>query len=196
MLAYVVGQQKDLRGAQHMIVELLTIARERDQAQLAQYGLDDAAVVAMAAGQTKRAVRLAAACTAWREVLRTRRHPIWRTLLRRAGVPLERHADDPALARAWDEGAAMTPEEAVAYALEAPLPITAQTQAVSRPGGLTAREVEVLWLVAEGLTDGEVAERLYLSRRTVGTHLASIYHKVGVSSRTAATRFAIEHGLF
>jgi DNA-binding CsgD family transcriptional regulator len=63
------------------------------------------------------------------------------------------------------------------------------------PAGLTPREVEVLRLVAEGLTDAEVAERLFLSPRTIGQHLRSIYNKLGVSSRTAATRFAVERGL-
>jgi predicted ATPase/DNA-binding CsgD family transcriptional regulator len=63
------------------------------------------------------------------------------------------------------------------------------------PAGLTAREVEVLQLVAQGLTDAQVAERLILSRRTVSTHLTSIYSKIHVASRSAATRFAIEQGL-
>ncbi len=63
------------------------------------------------------------------------------------------------------------------------------------PAGLTPREVEVLRLVAEGLTDAQVAERLFLSPRTVSQHLRSIYTKLGVSSRAAATRYAIEHGL-
>ncbi|MBA2276931.1 MAG: response regulator transcription factor, partial [Chloroflexia bacterium] len=63
------------------------------------------------------------------------------------------------------------------------------------PAGLTTREVEVLRLVAEGLSDAEVAERLYLSQHTVKTHLRSIYSKLAVSSRTAAARFATEHDL-
>ena len=62
------------------------------------------------------------------------------------------------------------------------------------PAGRTSREVEVLRLVAEALTDAEVAERLFLARRTVNTHLTSIYTKLGVNSR-AATRFAVENGL-
>jgi DNA-binding NarL/FixJ family response regulator len=45
------------------------------------------------------------------------------------------------------------------------------------------------------MTDAEAAERLFLSPRTVGQHLRSIYNKLGVSSRAAATRFAVEHGL-
>jgi DNA-binding CsgD family transcriptional regulator len=60
---------------------------------------------------------------------------------------------------------------------------------------LSAREVEVLGLVAEGLTDQEVAQRLFLSPRTVGRHLTSVYHKLGVGSRTAASRVATERGL-
>jgi DNA-binding NarL/FixJ family response regulator len=60
---------------------------------------------------------------------------------------------------------------------------------------LSAREVEVLRLVAGGLTDADVAQQLFLSTRTVSGHLRSIYNKLGVSSRAAATRFAIENGL-
>ena len=63
------------------------------------------------------------------------------------------------------------------------------------PGGLSEREAEVLQLVARGLINSEIAERLFISPRTVNAHLTSIYRKLGVSSRSAATRFAIEHGL-
>lgn len=67
--------------------------------------------------------------------------------------------------------------------------------AVSRPGGLTARETEVLGLVARGLSNREVAEALVLSEKTVARHLANVFSKLGVSSRTAAAAFAHEHGL-
>ena len=63
------------------------------------------------------------------------------------------------------------------------------------PAGLSAREVEVLRLVAQGLTNAQVAAQLFLSPRTVGQHLRSVYNKLGVSTRTAATRFALEHRL-
>jgi DNA-binding CsgD family transcriptional regulator len=63
------------------------------------------------------------------------------------------------------------------------------------PGGLTHRELEVLRLVAQGLTDAEVADRLFISPRTVGQHLRSVYSKLDVSSRVAATRYAIDHDL-
>jgi predicted ATPase/DNA-binding CsgD family transcriptional regulator len=61
--------------------------------------------------------------------------------------------------------------------------------------GLTSREIEVLRLVAQGLTDVEIAEKLIVSPRTVGTHLSTIYSKLQVKSRSGATRFAFEHGL-
>jgi predicted ATPase/DNA-binding CsgD family transcriptional regulator len=60
---------------------------------------------------------------------------------------------------------------------------------------LTKREIEILRLVAQGLTDTQIAKRLVLSPRTVNAHLTSIYRKLDVNSRAAATRFAVEHGL-
>ncbi len=63
------------------------------------------------------------------------------------------------------------------------------------PEGLTRREIEVLQLIAEGLTDAQVADRLVLSTRTVQAHLRSIYSKLNITTRTAATRYAMEHGL-
>ena len=63
------------------------------------------------------------------------------------------------------------------------------------PDGLTVREVEVLRLIAQGLTNDQVAEQLVISSRTVNTHLTAIYGKIGVSSRSGATRYAMEHHL-
>ncbi len=64
------------------------------------------------------------------------------------------------------------------------------------PAGMTAREMEIFRLVAQGLTDIQVAQTLVISSRTVNAHLTSIYNKLGVNSRTAAMRYAIEHDLF
>ncbi|HEY7907568.1 MAG TPA: LuxR C-terminal-related transcriptional regulator, partial [Thermomicrobiales bacterium] len=63
------------------------------------------------------------------------------------------------------------------------------------PAGLTAREVEVLRLIAAGLSNPEAAAQLSISPRTVGQHLRAIYDKFGVSSRAAASRIAAEYGL-
>ena len=65
----------------------------------------------------------------------------------------------------------------------------------TNPAGLSAREVEVLQLLATGLSNAQIAERLFLSPRTVKVHVAHIFDKIGVANRVAATRFALDHGL-
>jgi DNA-binding NarL/FixJ family response regulator len=105
---------------------------------------------------------------------------------------------------AWEEGRTMTAEQALAAQGRTPVttvtlnPLDAIPSPLAKspttyPARLTAREVKVLRLVAQGLTNEQVAEQLTISPRTVNTHLTSIYGKIQVSSRSAATRFAIEH---
>jgi DNA-binding NarL/FixJ family response regulator len=60
---------------------------------------------------------------------------------------------------------------------------------------LTIREMEVLRLLAQGLTSAQIAERLVIGLVTVNSHVRSIYSKCGVTSRSAATRYAMEHKL-
>lgn len=67
--------------------------------------------------------------------------------------------------------------------------------AASLPGGLTAREGEVLALVAKGLTNRDVAQQLIISEKTVASHVSHIFTKLGLTSRAAATAYAYEHGL-
>ena len=61
--------------------------------------------------------------------------------------------------------------------------------------GLTAREVEVLILLARGLSNRQIAERLVITPKTAGNHVEHIYAKIGASSRAAAAMFAVQHGL-
>jgi DNA-binding NarL/FixJ family response regulator len=63
------------------------------------------------------------------------------------------------------------------------------------PGGLTKREAEVLGCIAAGSSNREVADQLFISDKTVGRHLANIFVKLGVSSRTAAAAWAHENRL-
>jgi DNA-binding NarL/FixJ family response regulator len=67
--------------------------------------------------------------------------------------------------------------------------------AAQRPGGLTARELEVLALVARGSTNRQIAEHLVISEKTVASHVGHIFTKLGLSSRSAATAYAYEHDL-
>ena len=98
----------------------------------------------------------------------------------------------------------MTPEEILAArepvkppqsVPREPLSMLPAKSSPSYPDGLTAREVEVLRLMAQGLTDAQIAEQLMISSRTVSWHLSTIYSKIQVSSRSAATRYALEYHL-
>jgi DNA-binding CsgD family transcriptional regulator len=63
------------------------------------------------------------------------------------------------------------------------------------PSGLTVREVEVLRLLARGLTTREMSAALFISPKTVSHHIESIYTKIGVTNRARASLFAVTHGL-
>jgi DNA-binding CsgD family transcriptional regulator len=81
----------------------------------------------------------------------------------------------------------------------AALPSRVESHPTIRPTsyseGLSGRELDVLRLVADGLTNAQIAVQLFLSPKTVSSHLVSIFGKLGVNSRAAATRLAIEQGL-
>ena len=68
-------------------------------------------------------------------------------------------------------------------------------KATAAAGGLTMREIEILRLVATGMTNREIAATLVVSDHTVRRHLQNIFAKLGVSSRAAATAFAFQHDL-
>jgi DNA-binding NarL/FixJ family response regulator len=61
--------------------------------------------------------------------------------------------------------------------------------------GLTAREVEVLILLARGMSNKQIAERLVITPKTAGNHVEHIYAKIDASNRAAAAMFAVQHGL-
>jgi DNA-binding NarL/FixJ family response regulator len=104
---------------------------------------------------------------------------------------------EEAFATLWSEGRSMTPEQAIAVLQGAEMPqqgLAAKPSATS-PAGLTAREMEVLRLLAQGLTSAQIAEQLVIGLVTVNSHVRSIYSKLGVTSRAAATRYALEQHL-
>ncbi|MDQ2888759.1 MAG: tetratricopeptide repeat protein, partial [Chloroflexota bacterium] len=96
--------------------------------------------------------------------------------------------------QAREEGRKMTPEQAIAVP-EPRFNETPHARLPLYPDGLTAREVEILRFVALGWTDTQVAEKLVINPRTVQGHLRSIYNKIDVTSRSAATRYTVEHNL-
>ncbi len=111
-------------------------------------------------------------------------------------------------ATAWTAGQAMTLQQVltppaleieVTYstlpAKASPVPPLSSKKPLVKIEGLSPREVEVLRLIANGLTNSQIAEQLVLSPFTVNRHTQSIYAKLGINSRSAATRYALEHGL-
>ena len=96
---------------------------------------------------------------------------------------------------AYSEGRDLSPEQAIEYALEGRARQEQPSSLPAYPAGLSARKAEVLKLVAKGLSNAHIAQELFISPRTVDRHLNSIYKKLGVGSRSAATRFASDHDL-
>jgi DNA-binding NarL/FixJ family response regulator len=93
---------------------------------------------------------------------------------------------------AEDRGAAMSPATAAEYALMLTAP---RQQAAQEPGKLSARERELVTLVAQGRTDAQIAAQLYISIRTVRSHLDRIRDKTGCRRRADLTRLALSEGL-
>jgi ATP/maltotriose-dependent transcriptional regulator MalT len=187
--------------------ESLAVSNELGDKMIASESLEGLACLRASQGEAERAARLFGAAQALRQTLREAvafQHSPEEAAWREPYLATARSLlGEAAWEEALTEGRAMKLEAAIEYALSTEMPSAVPSLAPEQPsapapehpGGLTSREVEVLGLVATGLTNSQVANRLFLSPRTVQRHLNSVYHKLGVSSRTAATRFALEHGL-
>jgi non-specific serine/threonine protein kinase len=202
----------DQERARNFYEESLMVSNELGDRMVVTDSLEGMACISAAQGGALRAGRLFGAAAALHETLheavgaiayqRTPDEEAWREPYR---AKARSRLGEVAWEESFAQGRAMGLEEAIDYALSAEessgTALSSTTghsppsTAPELPAGLTSREVEVLELVAVGMTNAQVAQRLFLSPRTVHRHLNSIYHKLGVSSRTAATRFAIEHDL-
>ena len=196
-LAQVALSEAKFGPAARMLEEGLTSSRQMgDQANLS-YFLEGLAVVAGARGEPERSARMLGAAEGSMEEAGASVYNYYvpaRALYERTLAAARSQLDEAAWTAAWAEGRAMATEQAVEYALEQEA-FLEQALPETYPAGLSAREVDVLRLIATGLTNAEVAGKLFLSSRTVDWHLSSIYRKLGLHSRTEATRFAAEHGL-
>ncbi|MBV8910099.1 MAG: tetratricopeptide repeat protein [Gammaproteobacteria bacterium] len=188
----------------------LALRQETGEQEGIAVALAGLAAVAAAHGASHSAALLFGAAEALRAAIDVPLLPTDRFRLERAIATARSHAGSATFDEAWKEGQAMPMEAAIAAAQELALPAGAPAvstaeigpSVVSRPApslrnafGLTAREIEVLRLLALGLTNLQIAEQLTISPRTTDAHLRSIYSKLGVTSRSAATRTAIEHQL-
>jgi predicted ATPase/DNA-binding CsgD family transcriptional regulator len=149
-----------------------------------------AAAVSMR-GDHRRAALLFGAAEALRETVGAFVLPLYHAEYDRGVAAARASLDEATLNAAWSEGRSMTPDEAIEHALQTEKEYASPKETAD----LSKRELEVLRLVAEGLTDAQVAQELYLSPRTVGWHLRSIYRKLGVPSRAAAAKAAVKRSL-
>ena len=182
-------------------------------------GVAGLAAVAAARGEAGRAARLWGAAEALHEVDGSTPWPADRREYDRYLSPVRAALGEAAFAAGWAEGRALAPAAAIAQAdansdagpgveprtescraaladtPPTPVPAPARSGREARSGGLTAREVEVARLVADGKTNREIAAVLVVSERTVAAHLDHIFTKLRVSSRTAVATFALRNGL-
>ncbi len=182
----------DVSGARAAMEELAALARDLQKPYLHALASQASGAVLLAEGDPN--ASLVALRSAWRG---------WREL----DAPYDAARTRVLIASACrglgdDDGAEMELDAARATFRElGAMPDLAHVDSLSRlrapalPGGLTSREVEVLALVAKGLTNRAIAHQLVISEKTVASHVSHIFTKLGLSTRAAATAFAYDHGL-
>jgi DNA-binding NarL/FixJ family response regulator len=160
--------------------------------------LEGLAGVAAAQGQPARSARIFGTAEALREAVNGPRPLAHQADHQRRVAAARAGMDEAAFAAAWAEGRAMTPEQAVA--VEEPVPEHGGTEPTKTPSspaypaGLTTREVEVLRLVAQGLTSRQIATELSISEHTAATHVRRILKNLGLQSRSQIGSWLTQQG--
>ena len=146
--------------------------------------IDGIAAIAAALNRLDLAAKLSGTAAGWRETYQEEQWFPMPNDFHESAASVRRRLGERAWFEAYEAGRKLNSEQAMRLADEALSALEEDVQRTS--SGLTDREIEVLHLVADGLSNAEIAERLVLSERTVHAHLRSIFDKLGVSSRTAA----------
>jgi predicted ATPase/DNA-binding CsgD family transcriptional regulator len=206
-LARIAHAQGNLEQAEALHLESFSLALEEGYVIWAGYRLIGLARVAEAKGQPARAARLLGSAQALIDV-NEHMAPVESAAYERDVARLRARLGEESFAAVWKEGLSMTPQQALGTperaASSEPVPSVPKSLSIGKllpaqrlayPAGLTAREMEVLRLLAQGMTSQQIAERLILSLHTVNAHVRSIYTKLELNSRSALTRYAIEQHL-
>jgi predicted ATPase/DNA-binding CsgD family transcriptional regulator len=171
----------------------------RNQENTAEW-LAEVAVLAEATGELESGARFAGAAQTMREAVGHAFLLPERAVYERAEQSIRERLGDERLAPAWQEGAAMPIQrataEATAFLDRVRTPVTAaEPDRAQSPFGLTARERDVLRLLAAGKSDREIAESLFIGVRTVETHVSNLLAKLGASNRAEASARAVREHL-
>ncbi len=199
-LGFLARSRGDPVAAHRHFQESLAVWAEIDDPASIAVCLEALASTICGLGAPQRAARLLGAAEVLREQIR---YPIphsARPTYQQIVAAIQASLSMLQFATAWVEGRALSVTEAIAVANDdLPLPdvrSAGDRQRRSRaPWGLTAREIEVLRLLAQGLTDREIAEALFVSRRTASDHVGHILCKLDARSRSDAAAFAVRQGL-
>ncbi len=152
--------------------------------------LECLAILAGAAGSHREAVRLFGAAAAIRERMGAVRFKVWDAGYEASVAALRNAMGNEEFESAWAEGAALSTEEAIGYAQRGR---GERKRPASGWASLTPTECDVVRLVSEGLANNDIATRLFVSPRTVQTHLTHVYTKLGLSSRVQLVQEAARH---
>ena len=195
--AHAARMQGDQVLAARLFAESIAVAAEIGSERLLLGAVAGLAGVALALGQPERAARVLSAVETEGETSGVGRigHAAH---TKRIIKELEASLPEPAFATAWEEGRQLPLAEAVADALAIAASADREPQSVPcdiSSSGLTPRELEVLRLLAEGHSDREIGEALYIGTRTVQTHVANLFSKLGVNARAEAAAVAVRRGL-
>lgn len=191
--------QGDYDSAARSSRESLLLRRELGEKYGVSQSLAELAMVAALQARPRQAARLFGAAEALRETLSTPLWPIERDRYEHAVAVAREALGKEEFAAAWAEGRAMPIEQAIEDALATepvPMEATERSAVVGEPGPLTPREREVAALIAQGLTNREIASHLVISERTAESHVQHILDKLDLNTRGRIGVWAIEHGLY
>jgi len=189
-------QRGDVSAAEKALLEAIALKRRFDDRGTAtMISIELLAAPAVAAGDPIRAARLQGAGAGLRRRQGLELHSVGVPLVADTAARIREIIGDTAYAKEFETGAAMEHEQAVAFALGEPTGIRPEHDRTQVRGlGLGSREQEVGTLIAQGLSNKEIAARLFLSVRTVETHVHNLLNKLGVNSRTQiAVWFSEQH---